>query len=64
MVYRGGCDSRLDETAVATDDLRRSQRVGNEAGPDLGARGGLVERQRWDLEGFGELMVQRVHLRG
>jgi hypothetical protein len=37
-------------TAMASDDLRGCQRVGDEAGPDLGARGGFVERQRWDLE--------------
>src|SRR5262249_27761439 len=51
----------LLRTAVASDDLRRCQRVGAEARPDPGARGSCVERQRWDLERmYGDLVVMRV----
>src|SRR5262249_780141 len=51
----------LLRTAVASDDLRRCQRVGAEARPDLGAGGSCVERQRWDLERiYGDLVVMRV----
>src|SRR5271169_2096421 len=51
----------LLRTAVASDDLRACQRIGAEAGFDLGARGGFVERQRWDLERvYGDLVVMCV----
>src|SRR5438477_9914929 len=53
--------SPLLRTAVASDDLRRCQRIGTEAAPDLGARGGCVKRQRLDLERvYGDLVVMRV----